>query len=79
MTIQLLSLGHGAGALCSDSPALSLMDAIFVGRQCIREHRRARADCRHLSVINASTLKDIGIDRRDIISLTLGGRSGRRR
>ncbi len=57
----------------------ALTDAALVGWQRIRECRRARANYRALGAVSASTLKDIGIDRSEIMSLTLGDSSGRRR
>ncbi len=55
------------------------MEAVLRGRDYLRQRRRARADYCDLSAVAASTLKDIGIDRSEIMSLTLGDSSGRRR
>jgi uncharacterized protein YjiS (DUF1127 family) len=41
--------------------------------------RRARANYRALGAVSNATLKDIGLHRSEIMSLTLGDASGRRR
>ena len=43
-----------------------------------RKHREQKRWVRQLREINDHTLKDIGIDRTEIVSMVLHGRSGRR-
>ena len=45
----------------------------------LRERRRARANYRALGAVSNATLKDIGVHRSEVMSLSLGDASGRRR
>ena len=45
----------------------------------LKAHRRARQTFNALSELDARTLKDIGIDRSEILSVSFGDNSGRRR
>jgi uncharacterized protein YjiS (DUF1127 family) len=58
----------------------SLAAAFAVGRRVwlsLKERRRRNANYRALSAVDSRTLRDIGIDRSEILSLTLGDASGR--
>ncbi len=44
-----------------------------------REHRRAHAHYRALGAVSDATLRDIGVRRCEIMSMSLGDASGRRR
>ncbi len=45
----------------------------------LRARRRARRTFNALNAVDARTLKDIGIDRSEIMSISFGDNSGRRR
>jgi uncharacterized protein YjiS (DUF1127 family) len=70
----------GAGAPASPARVInSWLDAGGRAWSNLRERRRARANFRALGTVSNATLRDIGLHRSEILSMTMGDASGRRR